>query len=121
MKVKTLIVLSALISMPVLADNDEVSAGKKLFSLYCESCHGPDGNGNGAAAEDMMLKPRDFALAAFKFDTDADWERGTDADIGNVIKEGAAVYGGSALMPMWSQSNDDEISGLIAYIRSLEK
>jgi mono/diheme cytochrome c family protein len=99
----------------------DVEEGKILFVTYCESCHGANGDGNGPAAAEFVLKPRDFALAAFKFDTDADWQRGTDHDLADVIKEGAADFGGSNLMPGWSQLSDNEIKQLIVYIRSLQK
>ncbi len=97
-----------------------VEAGKKLFGTYCQTCHGPNGDGNGPASSEFTLKPRSFALAAYKFDTDADWQKGTDIDLADVIRKGPAVFGGSPLMPGWSQFSDDEIQSLIDYIRSLE-
>jgi mono/diheme cytochrome c family protein len=108
-------------SLQAMAESEMITSGAALFSANCQTCHGPDGNGNGPVAETMILKPRDFALAAFKFDTDADWERGTDTDLENVIKQGTAVFGGSSLMPVWNHLSDDEVTSLIAYIRSLEK
>ena len=99
---------------------EDVGAGKALFRSMCASCHGEDGDGNGPAAEQLVLKPRDFALAAFKFDTDANWERGADEDLANVIRNGAAAYGGSAMMVPWTQLSEQEIKDLIGYIRSLE-
>ncbi len=99
---------------------EDVEAGKALFRSICASCHGEDGDGNGPAAEQLVLKPRDFALAAFKFDTDANWVRGADEDLANVIRNGAAAYGGSAAMVPWTQLTEQEIKDLIRYIRSLE-
>lgn len=99
---------------------DDVAAGSALFETNCQECHGVNGDGNGPAAEAFVLKPRDFAMAAFKFDTDADWERGTDADLGNVIRHGTGAYGGSPLMPARGDLADGEIKDLIAFIRSLE-
>jgi mono/diheme cytochrome c family protein len=110
-----------IILTPLTCLATEVEDGKVLFVTYCETCHGTNGDGNGPAAAEFVLKPRDFALAAFKFDTDADWQRGTNHDLTNVIKEGAAVFGGSNLMPAWGQLSDDEIQKLIVYIRSLHK
>ena len=110
-----------IILTPLTCLGTDVEEGKILFVTFCESCHGTNGDGNGPAAAEFVLKPRDFALAAFKFDTDADLQRGTDHDLADVIKEGAAAFGGSNLMPMWGQLNDDEINQLIVYIRSLQK
>lgn len=98
---------------------EDVEAGRALFEDRCQECHGVRGDGNGPAAEDMYLKPRDFAMAAFKFDTDADWERGTDIDLANVIRNGAGTYGGSPVMPAWSDLTEGEVAALIAFIRSL--
>jgi mono/diheme cytochrome c family protein len=99
---------------------EDVEAGRALFRSMCASCHGEDGDGNGPAAEQLVLKPRDFALAAFKFDTDANWVRGADEDLANVIRNGAAAYGGSAMMAPWTQLSEQEVKDLIRYIRSLE-
>ncbi len=96
-------------------------AAKVLFEQNCVSCHGASGDGKGPATRDMDRNPRSFITAEFKFDTDADWQRGTDADIANVISQGAAAYGGSPLMPPWGQVlSDEDIATLVAYIRTLE-
>ena len=103
-----------------LVQAETVDSGKALFDTYCQTCHGPNGDGNGPAAVAFSLKPRDFALAAFKFDTDADWQRGTDTDLADVIRQGPAAFGGSSLMPGQPDLTDNEIQLLIDYIRSLE-
>ena len=114
------IALPVLFFQPAIVLAGDVLAGAELFATTCISCHGEGGNGNGAVAGEFVLKPRPFAQAAFKFDTDADWESGSDADLTNVIKNGTAVYGGSTLMPPWSGLADSDIENLVAYIRSLE-
>ena len=96
-----------------------VQEGQRLYGELCQSCHGPEGEGDGAAAESFPLRPRPFSQAAFKFDADADWETGTDADLAQVIRQGAGAFGGSALMPPWPGLTDDQIDALIGYIRSL--
>ena len=99
----------------------DATAGQILFEQHCVSCHGASGDGKGPATQDMDRNPRSFVTAEFKFDTDADWQRGTDADIANVIRLGATAYGGSPLMPPWGQVlSDEDIVDLVAYIRSLE-
>ena len=100
----------------------DTAAGKVLFEKNCLSCHGASGDGKGVATRDMDRNPRSFVTAEFKFDTDADWQPGTDADIANVIRMGAQAYGGSTLMPAWGQTlNGEDIANLVAYIRTLEK
>ena len=112
--------LLVLCTHPAIVLAGDVAAGAALFEATCISCHGEGGDGNGAVAGEFVLKPRPFAQAAFKFDTDADWESGSDADLMNVIKNGTAIYGGSALMPPWAGLADSDIENLVAYIRSLE-
>ena len=112
--------LLGIVCLPVSTFAQDVEAGATLYTSLCQSCHGDNGDGNGPLAETMVLKPRDFALAAFKLDTDADWQRGTDTDLANVIRQGTRVFGGSAVMPPWPQLTDEEINNLIGYIRSVE-
>jgi mono/diheme cytochrome c family protein len=95
--------------------------GRTLYESLCQSCHGPAGRGDGAGMPAEALKPRAFQLAAHKFDTDADWEKGSDADLANVIRHGAAAYGGSPLMPPWPQLAEDDVRALVAYIRTLQQ
>lgn len=105
---------------PGAAVASDVETGRALFADNCQECHGPNGDGDGPSAEAFILKPRDFAMAAFKFDTDADWERGTNADLANVIRQGPGAYGGSTQMPGWSDLSSDDVDSLIAFIRSLK-
>jgi mono/diheme cytochrome c family protein len=113
--------LSLFVSVANAQEPAAQSGGQTLYEQLCASCHGAEGRGDGAASSDVLLRPRDFALNAFKFDTDADWERGSDVDLANVIKNGPAVYGGSALMPPWSTLSDDDIAALVAHIRLLQQ
>jgi mono/diheme cytochrome c family protein len=109
-----------LICVAAGAHAQDVARGKELYDGVCQSCHGPDGEGDGPGAAEFLLRPRPFSQAAFKFDTDADWQKGTDQDLADVIRKGAAAYGGSSMMAPWPSLSDDQISSLIAYIRSLE-
>ena len=101
--------------------NGNPAGGQTLYAQLCASCHGALGRGDGVVSNELLLRPRDFALNAFKFDTDADWERGTDVDLANVIRNGPAAYGGSSLMPPWSSLSDDDVAALVAYIRTLQQ
>jgi mono/diheme cytochrome c family protein len=106
--------LLSLWASPVVAD------GKTLYESLCSACHGPQGLGDGAGVPENLLKPRPFRANAFKFDTDADWQKGTNQDIANVIRYGTAAYGGSTLMPPWSQLSDSDIEELVVYVRRLQ-
>lgn len=109
------LVVAVLTAPTALAD------GKSLFETYCQVCHGPEGKGDGPGVPDTVIRPRPFSAAAFKFDTDADWETGTDADLANVIRNGTRAYGGSPLMPAWSTLSDEEVTELVGYVRELER
>jgi mono/diheme cytochrome c family protein len=98
------------------------AAGKIVFTNICASCHGESGKGDGPVGKALNPPPRDFTKAQFKFDTDGDGKTGTDADLSNVIHNGAAAYGGSPLMANWGGTlSDTDITNVIAYIRTLKK
>lgn len=99
----------------------DAEAGKAVFVTNCASCHGETGKGDGPVGSALDPKPRDFTEGNFKFDTDDDGKAGTDTDLTNVIKNGAAAYGGSPLMAPWAHLPEEDIANLVAYIRTLEK
>ena len=117
--------VAGMLALSLLASNaypeERATGGQTLYAQLCASCHGAQGRGDGVVFSELLLRPRDFALNAFKFDTDADWERGTDVDLANVIRNGPAAYGGSSLMPPWSSLSDDDVAALVAYIRTLQQ
>ena len=95
--------------------------GKVLFETNCATCHGVSGKGDGPVGAALQPPPRDFTKGEFKFDTDKDGKTGTDADLTNVIKNGAAAFGGSPMMAPWAQLPDSDIADLIAYVRTFHK
>ena len=105
----------------VQAANGDTKQGRVLFEKNCVSCHGPNGNGQGEALTESLPEPRDFSRNEFKFDTDADWQRGTYSDLADVINNGAAAYGGSAIMPAWAGLSPQDVKNLVAYIQSLKQ
>jgi len=109
------------ISLPATAG--DAAAGKALYNGggACATCHGATGAGDGAAAAAFNPKPSSFATAAFRIDTNGDGKAGTDTDLANTIKNGAAKYGGNAGMPGRADFSDSDIGNIIAYIRALKK
>lgn len=85
------------------------------YAQFCANCHGAKGDGDGAAG--LAMNPRPRALS------DADWQaKVDDARIANVIKNGGAAVGLSAMMAPWSAVlSDDEITEMVAFVRSLKK
>jgi mono/diheme cytochrome c family protein len=111
----------ALLTAPTAALAGDAAAGKAVYDANCSSCHGLTGKGDGPVGAALNPKPRDFSQGEFKFDTDKDGKAGTEADLTNVIKNGAAAYGGSALMAPWAALSDEDVANLIAYIHSLKQ
>ena len=100
----------------------DAAAGKALFvKTNCNSCHGSEGRGDGPVAAALDPKPRDYVVGDFKFDADKDGSPGSDADLALVIKNGAAMYGGSAMMMGNPTLTDADVDLLVAYIRSLKQ
>ena len=85
---------------------------KALYDKNCVACHGPAGKGDGAAAKMLKPPPQDFGTAL---------KGKGDADIAKVIKEGGKAVGKSASMPPYaSKMNDDQIKGVVDYVKGLK-
>ena len=108
-------------STPVFAGDS--SAGKAVYDGKgaCAACHGATGAGDGVAAAALTPKPASFVTASFRFDTNGDGQPGSDSDIADVIKYGAAKYGGNVSMPGRADLTDEEVSNLVAYINAMKK
>ncbi len=118
--IAALAALAALLA-PTPATAGDAAAGKAPFSANCSSCHGMGGKGDGPVGAALQPPPRDFTQGDFKFDTDDDGKAGTDADLKNVITNGAGKYGGSMLMAPWgAMLSPEDMDNVIAYIRSLK-
>lgn len=108
--------------LPAAAFAADAAAGKEKYTLFCETCHGAAGQGDGVGAQGLEPPPRDFSTGEFKFDTNSDGTPGTDEDLTNVINQGAAAFGGSMLMTPWQGTmTDDDIANIVAFIRTLKK
>ena len=81
------------------------SDGGDLFKQKCSMCHGVDGKGFSA------LKTPDFTDPKVQASL-------TDKEIVETIKNGKK---GTAMPAFGSSLTDDQISSLLAYIRSLKK
>jgi mono/diheme cytochrome c family protein len=112
--------LAALLT-PAAAFAGDAAAGKMTYTMFCSSCHGDGGKGDGPVGAVLNPPPRDLSTGDFKFDTDGDGKMGTDEDLLNVITHGAAKYGGSSQMAPWGGSlSESDRANVLAFIRSLE-
>ena len=105
---------------PTSALAGDAAAGKTVYTVNCFACHGETGKGDGPVGVALQPPPRDFSGGDFVFDTDGDGQKGTDADLKNVITKGGAAFGGSPLMAPWPTLSDTDVANVIAYVRSLK-
>jgi mono/diheme cytochrome c family protein len=111
----------ATLLLPAVAQAGDAEAGKATYTMFCVTCHGESGKGDGPVGAVLQPPPRDFTNASFKFDADGDGTPGTDEDLKLVITNGAAKFGGSEQMAPWSSLAESDIDNLIAHIRSLKQ
>lgn len=104
------------------ADAD-LEKGKAVYNGAgaCFSCHGATGLGDGAAAAALNPKPRSFVEGVFKYDTDGDGKPGTEADVFNIVTNGAQKYGGNMMMVGRPDLPEADRKALVKYVLSLKK
>jgi mono/diheme cytochrome c family protein len=99
----------------VAAAQDDVAKGKQVFTVYCATCHGENGDGQGPVGKTLDPPPRDFTKGDFKYG-------GSDQDIFDVISNGAASKGGSPLMAPWGAVIPEaDRWAVVKYVRSLKQ
>ena len=61
---------------PVEESAESIARGASIFQRHCVNCHGASGSGDGAAADDLKVKPADLAImAGMHTDGDFAWNR----------------------------------------------
>ena len=88
-------------------------AGRADYQIYCASCHGPKGGGDGPVAAALPVQPA-------KHNDGKIMNALSDEYLFKVIAEGGSAVGKSEMMAPWSGSlSDAQIHDIIAFIRSL--
>ena len=103
LKTITLLAVLALVAMsaaPAMADD-----AAALYKSKCQMCHGPDGKGDTPAGKKMGA--RDFHSPEVAKQSDAE-----------MIK--ITTDGKGKMPPFKGKLSDDEIKGLVKYIRGLK-
>lgn len=87
--------------------------GKKVFEANCVTCHGPGGQGDGAAAAALEPKPRNL--------TDAKYMKTRPvADLRKIITEGGQSAGMSPVMVGWKAAlGPNQIEAVLQYVLTL--
>jgi len=113
--------VAALALISTAAYAADLTAAASSYSDTCAKCHGPAGKGDGPKAAE--LKDKEGKLVAIGDLSDcAKMSKITDDEIFKELKEGGASVGKSKFMTAYGDAmEDDEIKGLIAYVRTLCK
>jgi len=128
------LILAAVLALWTLAqaqteDNGNAARGRAAYSLYCSSCHGKTGQGDGPVAASLKVPPADLTRLASahggKFPADRVYAR-IDG------REPVLAHGPSD-MPVWGMSFQDpgkdynqesmvehKIRDLVAYLATLQ-
>lgn len=124
--------VALLLTLPAVGseedDKDELLAeGGVSYNLYCQSCHGPLGKGDGSVAELLKLAPADLTMISAVRDGEFPTE-----EIYNIIDGRQDVRAHGSDMPLWGEAfkrtedTDDEaviqrkIDGLLVYLQAIQ-
>ena len=90
--------------------NGDAAKGAATYKTFCESCHGPNGDGKGPAG--VVLKPPPTS-----FGDPANAQRLTPEWVYRIIVDGGAAHGKSPLMVSWKAAiKDPDIRNVAAYV-----
>ena len=91
----------------------DAEAGRSHYALYCATCHGATGRGDGPVAASLDPKPANHADATTMGAL-------SDEYLFRVISEGGTAVGKSGWMAAWGGTlTDEQIRDLVAFIRTL--
>jgi mono/diheme cytochrome c family protein len=97
----------------VIATQQELNSGKRIYMEYCMACHGPQGDGKGVASKGMSNPPRDFTTGIFKFGKVVSGELLHDSTLVEIIRKGLH---GTAMLP-WDIS-EQQAYNVVQYIKT---
>ena len=102
---------------PLDSAADVVAAGKALYEMYCDHCHGAKGEGNGKVAEgveiDGVKKGNYNGVPNYKSDA---LKSMTEGHIFHVI-----TYGKNLMWPHGSQISPEDRWKIARYVKALQK
>ena len=90
-----------------------LAKGQTISKTTCAPCHGDGGRGDGPAGKIFKPPPRDHTDAKYM-------DTMTDDDMARTIQMGGALRG-KPLMPSNPQIRGEEMTALVAYVRSLSR
>ena len=94
-----------------------VAAGKALYEMYCDHCHGPKGAGDGKVATGVTIEGKEKSSYAGVPSYQSDALRNiTEGHIFHVI-----TYGKNLMWPHGSQINPEDRWKIAKYVKTLQK
>ncbi|HTY55482.1 MAG TPA: cytochrome c [Candidatus Binataceae bacterium] len=108
---KRFLLTAGLILATTIASRAWAQDAKSVYDDKCASCHGAGGNGDGPAGAALSPPAAPFAKAL---------PGKSDAWIAKATKEGGPAVGLSPTMPPFSDLTDDQVKGLVAYMKKLK-
>ena len=97
---------------PTEPEKARLNRGYQLYSKYCVQCHGVNGDGNGAVAEHLDPKPRNYTHGVFKFTSTPYGRKPRRADLILTIRRG--VTGTS--MPSFDRFSKEDMEAVVDYV-----
>jgi mono/diheme cytochrome c family protein len=103
----------AALANPFAGDHEAIEAGEETFNTLCASCHGPQGQGDGVAAEDLDPKPATLADGMMMDDL-------SDGYLFWRVSKGGAMEPFNSAMPAWESGlTEEQRWQVISYVRTL--
>ncbi|MBT8400196.1 MAG: cytochrome c [Rhodothermia bacterium] len=113
-----------------LIDSEPVAMGELQYTIYCASCHGEDGKGDGPVAEALVVRPTNLTL--LKSINDGVFP--ADRLVAYIDGREDVQAHGTRQMPVWGNIWDEidgkkvdeqqvqqRINELVEYIRSIQE
>jgi mono/diheme cytochrome c family protein len=87
---------------------ETLEQGRTIYGEQCESCHGPEGKGNGPASRFLDPPARDFTSGEWRHATD-----GTLENVARVVREGVDDTG---MTPFADLLDEQQTNAVAAYV-----
>ena len=108
---KKLLVLG-IAAMAIAALSARAADAKATYDASCAKCHGAEGKGDTKIGQKLGVK--DFSDAKVQANM-------KDDAVAKAIKDGVKDADGKVLMKPTDGVSDDDVKGLVAYIRTFKK